>query len=67
MIEKLFLNGVEVKRAESFELPELENKIDFLLSNKGELNFAFDLKPNWLWRYKQKTGIPKNIEIMPWQ
>lgn len=46
MIEKLFLNGVEVKRAESFELPESENKIDFPLSNKGELNFTFDLKPN---------------------
>lgn len=66
MIEKLFLNGVEVKRAESFELPESENKIDFPLSNKGELNFTFDFEPNYLWKRKQITGIPRRVEILPW-
>ena len=64
---KLYLNGVKVKRSNSFNIPDSRIKTDFPLSNKGELSFSFDLRPNWLWQHKQKTGIPKNIEVMPWQ
>jgi len=64
---KLYINGAEVKRSNSDSLDVSDNyvKTDFPISNKGEL--SFDLRPNWLWQHKQKTGIPKNIEIMPWQ
>lgn len=64
---KLYLNGVGVKRSNSFNIPDSCIKTDFPLSNKNELSFSFDLRPNWLWQHKQKTGIPKNIEVMPWQ
>jgi hypothetical protein len=64
MKEKFYLNGVEVKRSEQFEIPADRMKVDFPLSNKGELNFTFE--PNWLWKRKQKTGIPKRVEVLPW-
>lgn len=31
---KLYLNGVEVKRSNSFNIPDSRSKIDFSLSNK---------------------------------
>ena len=63
---KLYLNGTEIKKIESFKIEFSDNcnKVDFPLSNKGELNFIFE--PNWLWKYQQKTGIPKRIKILPW-
>lgn len=65
---KLYLNGVEVKRTESFEITNDCMEINFSISNedksKGELNIS--LEPNWLWKRKLSTGIPKNIYIPPY-
>lgn len=65
-MEKIYLNGAEIKRINSLDIRinESEKIVDFPLSNKGELNII--LEPNYLWKRKQITGIPKRVEVLPW-
>ncbi len=59
---KCFINGVELKTSESFELSTEEEKIE-LPSGMSEGSISFDIKPNPLWKRQQETGIPRRVHL----
>lgn len=59
---KCFINGVELKTSDSFELSTEEEKIE-LPYGKSEGSISFDIKPNPLWKRQQETGIPKRVHL----
>ena len=59
---KLWLDGMEVKRSDTFELPEEYQKVDFPPLQK-EFNLSMKVKPNPLWKRQQETGVPRRVHL----
>lgn len=67
---KITINGHPVVKSDKLDIKLTKEQEEFyeqIAIKNMESSFSFDLRPNWLWQHKQKTGIPKNIEVMPWQ
>lgn len=64
---KVFVDGVEVKRSDKLELPD-EYKSMEVPEDKGSFSISITcpFEPNWLWKIKQKTGHPNNVEVSWW-
>ena len=59
---KLLLDGMEVKRSDTFELPEENKKVDFPPLQK-EFNLSMKVKVNPLWKRQQETGVPRRVHL----
>lgn len=59
---KLWLDGMEVKLCDTFELPEEYKKVDFPPLQK-EFNLSMKIKVNPLWKRQQETGVPRMVHL----